>query len=509
VYYRLRPRGNGFLPDPEQIESLVSSRTRAIVLINPNNPTGANYPRACWSGSSRSPRSIACCCWSTRSTTASSTTTTVFQPVAPLAGDLPCMSFGGLSKVHRACGWRVGWAVLSGDPMASGDFHHALDLLGALRLCANVPGQFAIEQALHGTDTITALVPPRAAACTKPAAPLIEMPASASEHLSLVAPAGRAVRLPGAWARPRAASTTMHSRWRCWNTKDVLMVPGSSFNVPYRNHFRVTLLPERRCCAKCSRASTACWHAARSTRPAQQAARWRELLVSGMQFRQFPLISRLEWMRCDPDTFLPRARRLLHHRRRRRWRRRPLAGATCAAALRADCGIAIDANPRIIATTGWTTDELVGGDGCGRTAGRMGLRLPADRGQQPVPRALAWSDYLPANSAVPAAARDPHWPGIAPDRVLVLSIPDWGVTPFGANSGRDRAEIARQLDAYNAVVAEEARRRSVTCVDIAPVSRKHGAQLVASDGLHPSATLYSEWTRLALPLARRLLESEH
>ena len=52
--------------------------------------------------------------------------------------------------MHRACGWRVGWAVLSGDPLASGDFHHAMDLLGALRLCANVPGQIAIEAALTG-----------------------------------------------------------------------------------------------------------------------------------------------------------------------------------------------------------------------------------------------------------------------------------------------------------------------------------------------------------------------
>ena len=84
----------------------------------------------------------------------------MFQPIAPLAGDLPCLSFGGLSKVHRACGWRVGWAVLSGDPMACGDFHHAMDLLGALRLCANVPGQFAIDAALNGADTISPLCAP-------------------------------------------------------------------------------------------------------------------------------------------------------------------------------------------------------------------------------------------------------------------------------------------------------------------------------------------------------------
>src|SRR3546814_17615596 len=83
-----------------------------------------------------------------------------FVPVAPIAGDVPCLSFGGLSKVHRACGWRVGWAVLSADPMRSGEFHHALDLLGPLRLCAHVPGQFGIPAALPAGAPLAALCQP-------------------------------------------------------------------------------------------------------------------------------------------------------------------------------------------------------------------------------------------------------------------------------------------------------------------------------------------------------------
>jgi lysophospholipase L1-like esterase len=95
------------------------------------------------------------------------------------------------------------------------------------------------------------------------------------------------------------------------------------------------------------------------------------------------------------------------------------------------------------------------------------------------------------------------------DRVLVLSIPDWGLTPFGERSGRDRAQIARELDAYNAVVREETQRRGAGFVDITPVSRRRGgeASMVADDGLHPSAALYAEWTALALPAARRLFDA--
>jgi alanine-synthesizing transaminase len=153
VYYRCSPE-NGFLPDPDEIASLVSPRTRAIVLINPNNPTGATCIRArCSNASSPSPPPPPAADVR-RDLRRHPVRRRAFEPLAPLAGDLPCLSFGGLSKVHRACGWRVGWAVLSGDPRASGDFHHAMDLLGALRLCANVPGQFAIDQALHGEDTI-------------------------------------------------------------------------------------------------------------------------------------------------------------------------------------------------------------------------------------------------------------------------------------------------------------------------------------------------------------------
>ena len=241
VYYRCEA-SNGFLPDPDEIDARVSPRTRAIVLINPNNPTGAVYPRALLErivAVAARHRLLLLCDEIYDGIVYDGAR---FEPVAPLAGDLPCLSFGGLSKVHRACGWRVGWAVLSGDPLASGEFHHAMDLLGALRLCANVPGQFAIEAALHGEDTIAPLCAPGGRLYEARRA-VVESVA-ASEHLSLVAPAGALYAFPAVTGEAAHGFDDHAFALELMETEGVLVVPGSSFNVPYRNHFRVTLLPQ-------------------------------------------------------------------------------------------------------------------------------------------------------------------------------------------------------------------------------------------------------------------------
>lgn len=241
VYYQC-DRDNGFLPDPDQMEALVSSRTRAIVLINPNNPTGAAYPRALLERIVAIAQKHKLLLMADEIYDGILYDGNTFEPIAPLAGDLPCLSFGGLSKVHRACGWRVGWAVLSGDPLASGDYHHAMDLLGALRLCANVPGQFAIEAALHGQDTITPLCEPDGRLYEARRA-LIEC-CAASEHLHLVAPQAALYGFPSVVGAAAIGFDDHAFALEMLESEDVLIVPGSSFNVPYRNHFRVTLLPE-------------------------------------------------------------------------------------------------------------------------------------------------------------------------------------------------------------------------------------------------------------------------
>jgi alanine-synthesizing transaminase len=136
----------------------------------------------------------------------------------------------------------VGWAVLSGDPLASGDLHHAMDLLGALRLCANVPGQFAIEAALHGEDTITPLCVPGGRLFEARRAVMDAI--ADSKHLELVAPAGALYAFPAVTGDAAVGFDDHAFALELLETEDVLVVPGSSFNVPYRNHFRVTLLPQ-------------------------------------------------------------------------------------------------------------------------------------------------------------------------------------------------------------------------------------------------------------------------
>jgi lysophospholipase L1-like esterase len=179
-----------------------------------------------------------------------------------------------------------------------------------------------------------------------------------------------------------------------------------------------------------------------------------------------------------------------------------------AAALRAE-GLAIDggasADPRIIATTGWTTDELSAAidaaEPLGRDWGLVSLLIGVNdqyRGREVDGYAREFSALL---------ERAIGFAGGRADRVFVLAIPDWGTTPFAARSGRDTAAIAHELDAYNAAAARLCRERGVAFVDIAPVSRARGAEpaMLADDGLHPSAAMYAEWARLALPVVRDLL----
>ena len=241
VYYRC-DAANGFLPDPDEIAARVSSRTRAIVLINPNNPTGAVYPRELLERIVAIAARHRLLLMSDEIYDGILYDGAAFEPLAPLAGDLPCLSFGGLSKVHRACGWRVGWAVLSGDPLASGDFHHAMDLLGALRLCANVPGQLAVEAALHGEDTIGALCAPGGR--LHEARRAVAEACAASDHLALVDPMGALYAFPRVVGAASRGFDDHAFALRLLEDEGVLVVPGSSFNVPYRDHFRVTLLPE-------------------------------------------------------------------------------------------------------------------------------------------------------------------------------------------------------------------------------------------------------------------------
>jgi lysophospholipase L1-like esterase len=174
-----------------------------------------------------------------------------------------------------------------------------------------------------------------------------------------------------------------------------------------------------------------------------------------------------------------------------------------AAGLRAQ-GVAIG-DPRIVATTGWTTDELSAAMDAAEPLGEHAL-VTLLIGVNNQYRGRAVDDYRDEFAAL--LDRAISRAGGRPHRTMVLSIPDWGATPFGRASGRDTAQIARELDAYNAAAADIATHRGVVFVDITPLSRELGDRpgMLVDDGLHPSAAMYAEWTRLALPVAARLLE---
>lgn len=173
-----------------------------------------------------------------------------------------------------------------------------------------------------------------------------------------------------------------------------------------------------------------------------------------------------------------------------------------AAALRAE-GIALG-DPFTIARTGWTTDELDAAiDAAAPACDHDFVTLLIGVNNQYRGRGV--DGYAAQFEAL--LARAIAFAGGRASRVLVLSIPDWGATRFGHDSGRDLAQVARELDAYNAVARALCQREGVAFVDITPTSRAHGddAAMLADDGLHPSAKMYALWMREALPDARRLL----
>ncbi|MBD8874191.1 SGNH/GDSL hydrolase family protein [Rhodanobacter sp. DHB23] len=159
------------------------------------------------------------------------------------------------------------------------------------------------------------------------------------------------------------------------------------------------------------------------------------------------------------------------------------------------------AEPAILATTGWTTDELsaaMDGAAFAPPYGLVSLLIGVNNQY----RGRSVDDYRGEFRQL--LQRAVTLAGGRAGRTLVLSIPDWGVTPFARDSGRDTARIAAELDAYNAAAREETLRQDTRWVDITAISRHHPT-LLADDGLHPSAAQYALWAEAALPVARGML----
>lgn len=166
-------------------------------------------------------------------------------------------------------------------------------------------------------------------------------------------------------------------------------------------------------------------------------------------------------------------------------------------------GIAV-LSPRILATTGWTTAELSAAMDEQKPLGQwslVSLLIGVNdqyRGRSPADYRPAFCDLLTRAVALAQGRAD---------RVLVVSIPDWGQTPFADQQGRDSREISARIDAFNAVAREESQRLGCPWVDVTGISRDRGGQpdMLAADGLHPSAAMYARWAEQAYPAARAAL----
>ncbi len=177
-----------------------------------------------------------------------------------------------------------------------------------------------------------------------------------------------------------------------------------------------------------------------------------------------------------------------------------------ARALRA-VGIAI-ADPRIIAKTGWSTDELSAAMDAVEPLGKWDV-VSLLIGVNDQYRGRDVDDYSGGFTTLLQRAIALAHAG--PSRVIVLSIPDWSVTPFAHASGRDLQQIADELDAYNAAARESCEANGVAFIDITEASRASGTEpaMLADDGLHPSAAMHAKWARLAFPVVRGHAQRRH
>jgi alanine-synthesizing transaminase len=241
VYYPC-PEDQAFNPDVAAIEALITPRTRAIVVINPNNPTGAVYTRECLTALARLAERHHLVMMCDEIYDQMLYGDAEFVPMATLCHETLCATFSGLSKVYRACGYRVGWVSFSGTVDRSQRYMSALDLLAALRLCSNVPGQWAVQTALGGYQSIKKLCTPGGRLYQSRQA-IIDGVAK-SNYLSLVAPRGAMYAFIGVDKRKIPDFDDEAFAMELLEQQHVLIAPGSSFNTSYRDHFRITTLPD-------------------------------------------------------------------------------------------------------------------------------------------------------------------------------------------------------------------------------------------------------------------------
>ncbi|HEU4602774.1 MAG TPA: aminotransferase class I/II-fold pyridoxal phosphate-dependent enzyme [Steroidobacteraceae bacterium] len=240
VHYPCRPE-NHFEPDPAEIEALITSRTRAIVVINPNNPTGAVYSRATLEAIARIAERHHLVVFCDEIYDQILYDGAEFVPMATLVHGTLCATMSGLSKVYRACGYRVGWVSFSGEVEQAREYINAVDKLSSLRLCSNVMGQWAVQTALGGYQSILELTRPGGRLFQSRQAILDGV--AKSKYLDVRAPKGAIYAFIGVREGVLPSFNDQKFAMDLLEHKHVLLAPGTSFNTPYKTHFRITNLP--------------------------------------------------------------------------------------------------------------------------------------------------------------------------------------------------------------------------------------------------------------------------
>ncbi|MFT4218389.1 MAG: pyridoxal phosphate-dependent aminotransferase [Micropruina sp.] len=242
VHYRA-DESNGWNPDLAEIESLITERTHALVIINPNNPTGAVYSKETVRGMIDIARRHDLVVMADEIYEKIIFDDAVHHHAASFAGDdVLCLTFSGLSKAYRVCGYRAGWVMISGPKHLATDFLEGLTLLANMRMCSNVPAQHAIQTALGGYQSINELIVPggRFYDQSKLAARLLnEIPG-----VSCVEPMGALYCFPRLDPEVYPIADDEAFVVELLRAKKILVTHGTGFNWPSPDHFRLVTLPD-------------------------------------------------------------------------------------------------------------------------------------------------------------------------------------------------------------------------------------------------------------------------
>ena len=240
VHYRC-DEGSGWLPDIEDILARITPQTKAIVVINPNNPTGALYPPEVLQAIVEVARRHQLIVFADEIYDKTLYDGATHTSIASLADDVLFVTFNGLSKNYRACGFRSGWMVVSGAKRRARDYIEGLNMLASMRLCANTPGQLAIQTALGGYQSIKDLVAPGGRLCRQRDLAyelLTQIPG-----VSVVKPKAALYMFPRLDPKMYPIADDQQFAYELLAEQKVLIVQGTGFNWPDHDHFRLVFLP--------------------------------------------------------------------------------------------------------------------------------------------------------------------------------------------------------------------------------------------------------------------------